>query len=331
MAVVAANSPNAPRILILRRDNIGDLVCTTPLIAALRAQLPAAWLGAVVTTYNADVLAGNRALDEVFVYEKLKHRSGGLLSHLRTRLGQVARLREQKFDCVLVPAASPQALKLARSLKPGKVLASPVSAPAGQHEVERAFELGRTLGLKGKPGPMQAFPDAGKQSEFRRRLVSGPFVALHISARRPAQRWPLERYAALAAELAKEARVILLWAPGAADNPRHPGDDAAAAEVLRRAGAAGVLPVATEDLKTLIAVLSLDDRVVCPDGGAMHLAAALGKPVVALFGDSPVDRWRPWAVPHRVVRPDSGNLADLPLDSVLEAVHALGQSPCASS
>ena len=313
----------SPRIVLLRRDNIGDLVCTTPLIAALRAQLPAAWLGAVVTTYNAEVLTGNRALDEVFVYEKLKHRSGGLLSHLRTRLGQVAQLRERRFDCVLVPAASPQALKLAHSLKPGRVLASPTSVPAHQHEVERVFELGRPFGLKGKPGLMQVFPDQDRQTELRQRLGAGPFIAIHISARRPAQRWPLERYAALAAELAKEGRVLLLWAPGAADNPRHPGDDDAAAEVLRRAGAAAPVPVATADLKTLIAALSLADRVVCPDGGAMHLAAALGKPVVALFGDSPVDRWRPWGVPHRVVRPESGNLADLPLQPVLEALAGL--------
>ena len=84
-----------------------------------------------------------------------------------------------------------------------------------------------------------------------------------------------------------------------------------------------MVPVATPDLKTLIAALSLAGRVVCPDGGAMHLAAALGKPVVALFGDSPVNRWRPWGVPHRVVRPESRDLADLPLEPVLEAFQAL--------
>ena len=72
-----------------------------------------------------------------------------------------------------------------------------------------------------------------------------------------------------------------------------------------------------------IAALSLADRVICPDGGAMHLAAALAKPVVALFGDSPVARWRPWAVAHRVLRPDSGDLADLPLEPVLEALRSL--------
>ena len=73
--------------MILRRDNIGDLACTTPLVEALRAHLPRAWLAALVTTYNAEVLARNPALDEVFVYEKLKHRSGGLIAHLRSRIG----------------------------------------------------------------------------------------------------------------------------------------------------------------------------------------------------------------------------------------------------
>ena len=51
----------------------------------------------------------------------------------------------------------------------------------------------------------------------------------------------------------------------------------------------------------------------------MHLAAALGKPVLALFGDSPVGRWHPWGVPYRVVRPASRDLADLPLQDVLDS------------
>ena len=55
----------------------------------------------------------------------------------------------------------------------------------------------------------------------------------------------------------------------------------------------------------------------------MHLAAALGRPVVALFGDSPVERWRPWGVPYRVVRPESRNLRDQPLGPVLDALAAL--------
>jgi ADP-heptose:LPS heptosyltransferase len=326
MAIDTAHTLRTPRILIVRRDNIGDLACTTPLVAGLRAQLPRAWLAALVTTYNAEVLARNPALDEIFVYEKLKHRGGGLIAHLRSRIGQMSRLRHQKFDCVLVPAPSPQSLKLARSLKRGRVIAAPATFPAAMHEVERVFELGRSLGVAGSPGSLDIYPDIQKKEELMQRIGNGPFVAVHISARRPAQRWPLECYAALAARLSRQGRVMLLWAPGSKDNPGHPGDDEAARQVLDMANVANnpaVVPVATPDLKTLIAALSLAGRVVCPDGGAMHLAAALGKPVVALFGDSPVNRWRPWGVAHRVVRPDSRDLADLPLEPVFEAFQAL--------
>ena len=323
MAVESADTQRAPRILILRRDNIGDLACTTPLLEALRARLPRAWLGALVTTYNAEVLARNPALDEIIVYEKLKHRSGGLIAHLRKRLGQMSRLRRQELDCVLVPAPAPQSLKIARSLKPGQLIVAPASVAAGMHEVERTFELGRALGVTGAPGPLRIFPDAARARELARQVGAGPFTAVQISARRPAQRWPLERYAALIAQACERGPVMLLWAPGAKDNPRHPGDDAAAASLLQGAKAPLLVPVATPDLKSLIAALSLAGRVVCPDGGAMHLAAALGKPVVALFGDSPVARWRPWGVPHRVLRPASGDLADLPLEPVLEALRSL--------
>jgi ADP-heptose:LPS heptosyltransferase len=92
----------------------------------------------------------------------------------------------------------------------------------------------------------------------------------------------------------------------------------------------GAVPVPTPDLETLIAALSLADRVVCPDGGAMHLAAALGKPVVALFGDSPVERWRPWGVPHRVLRAPSRDVRDIGAAEVISAVASLrspGRTP----
>jgi heptosyltransferase-3 len=312
------------RVLIVRRDNIGDLVCTTPLLAALRAQLPRAWIGALITTYNAEVLARNPAVDELFVYEKLKHRTGSLFTHVRRRIGQLSQLRSKRLDCVLVPAPAPQSLKLARSFRPGRVIAASTTFPAGIHEVERTFELGRSLGLSGKPGAMRVLPDPALVQSLRSRLGEGPMVAVHVSARRPAQRWPLARYVELIRTLAGRGRVLLLWSPGAKDDPRHPGDDEAAAEIARAVDSPALLPLATPDLRMLIAALSLAERVLCPDGGAMHLAAALGKPVVALFGDSPPARWRPWGVAHRVVRPESGDLADLPLAPVLDAYAALG-------
>ena len=79
----------------------------------------------------------------------------------------------------------------------------------------------------------------------------------------------------------------------------------------------------SRDLGNLIAGLSLVDGVITPDGGAMHLAAALGKPVVALFGDSPVTRWRPWGVACEIVQAVSGDVADMPVSDVLTAWNRL--------
>jgi len=316
---MAVEPADAPRILVVRRDNIGDLVCTTPLLAALRQKFARAWIGALVNTYNAPVLEGNPDVDAVFAYEKLKHRSSGLLPYLRSRLALVSELRKQRLDFAIVPAGAPQALKLARSLKPGRIVTR--ESDAGPHEVERTYALGGALGITGRPGPMRVYPHLQSVKLLQQQIGQGPFLAVHISARRPAQRWPRERYVALARKLAEERKVMLLWSPGASDDPRHPGDDEAAQEIKK---ACGALAVPTPDLRTLIAALSLAERVVCPDGGAMHLAAALGKPIVALFGDSPVERWRPWGVAHRVVQPQSKDLADLPLEPVLEACRSLG-------
>jgi ADP-heptose:LPS heptosyltransferase len=169
---------------------------------------------------------------------------------------------------------------------------------------------------------MRLFPVPALQERLRSRIGPGPVVAIHISARQAIRRWPIERYADLMRHIGKERKVMLLWAPGPASDPRHPGDDGLAGEFPPLDN---VAKVETPDLATLVAALSLADLVICPDGGAMHIAAALGKPVVALWADSPVERWRPWRVPHRVVRPESKNLADLPLGPVLDAYAALAR------
>ena len=339
------------KILVVRRDNIGDLVCTTPLLAALRRRHPQAWIGALVNSYNAPVLERNPDVDEVIAYRKLKHleRGESALAALGRRAASVWRLRQLALDVVVLatPGRAESGLTLARLLKPGQIagfddgsartasldLGVALASLNAAHEVERVFALAKLFGIEGGPPALVLNADPQEVEKARALLAARPGrkVAVHISARRRSQQWPAERFAELVRGLGAEhgVQVMLLWSPGAPDHPQHPGDDDKAAAVLRAIGPGvavdphAVIPYPTARLAELIGALAACDEVICADGGALHLAAALGKPIVALFGDSPVERWRPWGVRHRIVRPESRDIADASAAEVLAAYAAI--------
>lgn len=318
----------AVKILVIRRDNIGDLVCTTPLLHALRQAHPTAWIAVLANTYNAPVLNGNPDVDAVFVYQKAKHRAPGKsrLGVWCNTIGLLWHLRRARIDVAICP--SPGARRLARLAGVRRILERDFSASG--HEVEVTLALGRSLGVTGQPGPVLVRVDPDRVERLASRLplptVPGRTVAFHVSARKPAQRWPAGHFAALGRTLlasGRAARILVFWAPGKADNPRHPGDDEKAQEIIAAMASARISPVPTGEVGELVAGLSLADIVICSDGGAMHIAAGLGKPIVAFFGNSDPAHWRPWGVPHRVLQPTSRHVADITVEEVLAAYDAL--------
>lgn len=322
-------------ILVVRRDNIGDLVCTTPLLSALRRRYPHAWIGALVNSYNAAVLDRNADLDSVVVYTKLKHLGPGesALGTLAQRMRSLWELRRRRLDCVVLatPQFVPRTWTLARALAPARIVGFTRETErqgAGPHQVERIFALARQLDIDGPIPPLKVVPDPGLTE--RASQAFGPSrtklrIAMQISARRPAQQWPVDRFVELVQSLdALDAATMLLWSPGPGDHPRHPGDDDKAAEISRRVrGARSVVAYRTAQLPQLIGALAACDAVITSDGGAMHLAAALQKPIVCFFGDVLPEHWGPWGVPHRVLQPESRTVADIPVDRAVAALREL--------
>ena len=105
----------------------------------------------------------------------------------------------------------------------------------------------------------------------------------------------------------------------------HPGDDEKAARVLAATEGLPVIPFPTGTLDDLIAGLSVCDAMICSDGGAMHIGAALGKPLVCFFGNSDSVHWHPWAVPHVLLQPASRNAQDISVDEACAAFSRLMQ------
>lgn len=315
------------KILVIRRDNIGDLACTTPAFAALRACFPDAEIAALVNSYNAEVLRGNPNVDQVFIYQKLKH-AGNLLGRfkaLNQRLRLIALLHRWKPDITILAKASydrhglsfarqigaknivgyvPEADGMAKGL-PDICLVTPDFT--AMHEVEAVGGLLTPLGINQPLGPIQVFPEIAAVSVLKDRLPqAAQRIALHISAREPERRWGINNFIAFTKHLLQtdpETQILLFWSPGKVDDPHHPGDDEAAAQLIQAVQSQRLIPMPTQNLTELIAALSLCDIFIGTDGGAMHLAVGLNKKVLALFENKPdkLQHWYPWQAKARVV------------------------------
>lgn len=346
--------PARPKILVIRRDNIGDLVCTTPAISALRIHYPDAEIAALVNSYNAEVLRGNPNLDHLFVYQKLKHASG-LASRFKAvsdRLKLIAKLRSWKPDVTILAKASyerhginfarqfgakniigyvPDDLSRAKSMPDVRL---PTPDFTTLHEVEAVNGLLKPLGIEDALDSLQIFPDEKAVAHIAERLPKAvKRIALHISAREPERRWGNDNFIALAKHILQSQpgdQILLFWSPGKANDPHHPGDDEAAQQLIQEVQSNRLVPMPTKNLTELIAALSLCDLFIGTDGGAMHLAAGLNKPCLALFENLPqkLNHWYPWRVTRQVVHGSDIRQPDIkhiPMDAVICAMQALKQ------
>jgi heptosyltransferase-3 len=339
MQSLVSSATARSKFLVIRRDNIGDLILTTPLIRALRRRFPEAWIGALVNSYNARVLDGNPDLDEVFAYTKAKHRgSGSALSAYWSTLSLIIRLRRLRIDYAILasPAASSKAQMFARRINARTIVgfgdcADPElrlkASPGGAlHEVEEAFRIARVLGIDGPPPKTTVLVNEREIAEARGQITKGlplnsRLVGIHISARKPKQRWPADKFVELLRKLSAQRpdlAFVLFWSPGELDNPTHPGDDAKAKQILQQLDNIPIVGFPTPTLSVLFAGLAVCEQVICSDGGAMHVAAALGKPILCFFGDSDARRWHPWAVPYQLLQTRSQDVSDVSVTDALD-------------
>lgn len=334
------------KALFIRRDNIGDLVCTTPAIRALRLRYPEMKIGVLVNSYNAGAIRNNPDVDAVYVYEKEKHSSRGALGVFLNNLGAIRSIRAEGYGAAIgcsytySERAARYAYLTGAGLRIGYVPGdkrasrffynSPLPEPAEPlHEVEAMMGLVGPLGVTGPPPSLVVRPDEAEAKKALGYLMkaglkdaSAP-VIFHISSRRPQNRWPREKFKELAERIEAAGHdIILLWSPGSSSNPLHPGDDESAEWMLSNMHKRP-LAFRTETLTELIAVMSLGGTAVCSDGGAMHIAAGLGKPVLTIWGSTDRRRWAPWGVEHIILQKDTKLAESITVDEAFAAFKKL--------
>ena len=301
--------------MLVRATNwLGDAVMTTPALAAVREGFPDARIVLLARPLVAELFRHHPDVDEVMVYEVPGRHEGALG---RLRLG--GELRRRRFDgALLLQNAFDAALIAFLGRIPERagyptdgrriLLTLPVPLTPGileRHEVEYYLCLLDGLGIpRPVPAVLKLAVTEKEREAMAERLASlgidrgAPIVAINPGATYgSAKRWYPERFAAVADSLAEEwgARVVVV---GSAAEAPLAGEIEAAA----RRGVANMAGKTT--VREMMAFLSLSSFIVANDSGPMHIGAALGVPLVAIFGPTDWRRTSPWTDRARVVRVD---------------------------
>jgi ADP-heptose:LPS heptosyltransferase len=308
----AATPPR--RILCVRLERIGDLIMTLSAIAELRALAPGAEIDLVVGSWNRELAAMIRGVDRVETLDAAwLTRDGGGRGPIAL-IADARRWRSRRYDLainfepdirsnLLVAASGANRLAGFASGGGGGLLDLALDYDPRAHTADNAVALvraalGRTTASAGSPVLAPSETARAEAARLLRALPAGPRIGIHASGGRPVKQWPESRFAEVASRMIADRGAVIVLTGAPADRAQVdvvkrelPGD-----RVLDLCGRA--------DLVTLAAVLAGIDLLVTGDTGPMHLAHAVGTPVVAIFGPSDPARYGPRGVRDRIVRID---------------------------
>ncbi len=304
----------AQKILVRATNWVGDAVMSLPALAALRARFPSAEIVVLAKPWVSDLYGHHPAVNRRIVYDPEGEHQGPrgfwkLVQALRAEHFDAAILFQNAFHaawmvwCARIPVRVGYARE-ARSALLTDAVEAPSPAAYG-HQAYSYLQLLFRAGLIDKPEPIREIRLALEESEkvwAAKHLdalgLQGPrfLVGLNPGASfGPAKRWLLERYAALADRLIGALHADVLIFGSHAERPL--------AEAIGRAMKHTPTILAGEtSLRQLMALFVQCRLVVTNDSGPMHLAAALGVPLVAIFGSTDEQATGPLGPRTRVVK-----------------------------
>lgn len=297
----AAEIPHGSEVALRLPNWLGDVLLCTPALAALAEARPDLRLTALVRPGLTEAVRTLPGISEVFPLEKAS--AVGLWRQgrqLRARGFAAALVFPKGFREALLVRLAGIPLRVGLSTDRRSCLLSH-AVPFTEEEWRRhhALQFGQVLSPLGlsMAEKTTSFPlEVADRTEAERVLseagVKASFAAFHIAASKAPRAWHAERFGEVAAGLYREVGLtpVLLGTPGEADC--HAAFRTVCPEAVDLAG--------KTSLRGMAALLERATLFVGNDSGPMHLAAAVGTPVVAVFGPGAPQKTLPWAPPERV-------------------------------
>jgi len=284
------------RILVTRLRYLGDVILTTPAVAALKARYPAAEIDYATERPYADILEGNPDIGRVIRLSRSSMRGPGEIARIRGfRYTACVDLFCNPHSALLlylsgIPIRAGGARGIRRKLYTRRFEVPVETRSAISHHVGAmgVFDVGRGDALP-RVYLTRDETDAGRELLDRAvgiRAHGHRIIAMHPGGTWPSKRWSPGSFAKLALLVREElgAHVVVVTGPGE--------EEIAERVRLEAGGDVRVLPF--QPLRAIAAVLASCDAVVANDGGLMHMAVALGRPTVGVFGPTEPDIWFPY-------------------------------------
>jgi heptosyltransferase-2 len=320
-------------ILVMRQhDQLGDFLLATPVLRALREHFPDARIGVAVREYYKDVAQAVSYVDETLVVPDTLR--GWSLRKARSLWHQL----KNQWDAAIVLNTVSHSLTsdlLAHVSHARFVLGSSDKVFAGcsrnflynllaprdpstKHQTEMNLDIVRYIGVHTVDQTECIVVSDEMRHDAREYLIANGIdqekrtVGLHIGAGKPINRWPAERFGELAAALHDRyhANVIVFWGP----------KEGRMLAEFRQTVHIPVVEIEPSSLIRLAAFFSVCDVVVCNDTGVLHVAAATGTSVVALFGPTDPAEWMPAGNQHSFVCGNNARIDAISVEQVLDAV-----------
>lgn len=306
------------RALVIKLRHHGDVLLTSPVFSVLKAHAPHVEVDALVYADTSEMLSLHPAINTLFTIDR-QWKNLGPIGQARSEWRLLQALRARHYDLVVHLTEHPRGAWLAR-LSGARWAVAPQTGGRGRwwrrafthfyafprggkrHAVELNLDALRRIGIYPVPDERRLSLVAGTAAEARvaellaaNGVRAGRYVHLHPASRWSFKCWPSARMAELVDALAADGRqIVISGAPG--------GDEQAMVEAILAASKSRPLNLCGQlSLKELAALTAQAALFVGVDSAPMHIAAAVGTPVVALFGPSGEKDWGPWQVPARVV------------------------------
>ena len=304
--------PKNPNILLIRTDRIGDVLLTLPMLPALKKRFPGSRISMMVRPYTKELVEGHSCIDEVIEYRGI--------DSLASFLEFVRYLQGKEFDVAIMPHARPM---LAFALYAAGIFFRVGTGYrwysflfnkklfehrkySVRHEVEHNLNLLKPLGITPVlPGTMELNVSVAAMETVARKLeaalVKRRFIILHPGSGGSSRDWKPENFAALADAITAKLGFEVVLTGG-------PGEEYIVQGVARKVSHPPASFVGDLSLKELAALIKKAVCFVSNSTGPLHMAAALGTPVIAFYPPlracSPV-RWGPYTERKKIFLAES--------------------------